>query len=295
VVVTGFNNTVAQSVANSTGCTAFTIGGGNASALVRGNNVGAQLTAAGYARTSRTYNPGVLWSGVGNVYDSISVSDAPHQGFLGLGALNSFSNVAFQDLIYETDDSGAWYSGYSWVMIGNRMQSCTFRDVYTVEPVFNGANATQAIYNDDELSANVFINNSVVNAYAGLFIGGGRSHTVLNNSFVQTSWPTRIDDRGLNWQNASCTPPSGILWTELVAVTQGPFNATWRATFPQLFDFPDPCVPVFNVLSGNSWCGGQAFIDASDAQLAQWQSVAANNSNTCGSVLHEERAPRRGA
>jgi hypothetical protein len=281
IYVAGTNISLSNVVANYTGCTAIGLYAGDVPSLTPGYSSLTDSVAVGYARYTRTYNPGVSWGGVGNAFSNIYVADAPHQGFLGGGTLNTFTNITFTDLCWEVDDSGAWYSGHSWIERNNSILQSSFSNIRTLEPVFLGYPSVQSIYNDDQLSFNTFLDNYFYNAQCGLFVGGGRAHVAHGNTFDSCENATLLDDRGLNWQNSSCVPPNGILWVQLQQVLTGPYNATWYSTFPDLYNFVDPCTPVFNVITDNFWCGGDAFIDDTAEQLAQWQCTVENNTQTC--------------
>jgi hypothetical protein len=68
--------------------------------------------------------PGVLWGGVGNLFQGNHIANAPHNAFLGGGneavctsdnAIcggndNIFEDNLIEHVCYETDDSGAFYS-----------------------------------------------------------------------------------------------------------------------------------------------------------------------------------------
>ena len=100
--------------------------------------------ASYYARIIRTYNPGIGWGGVGNVFASNHISDAPHNGMLGGGVLNSFINNTLEHLCFEATDSGAWYAGRSWTNRGNLLQGNTFRNIRNEEHMTLGSPSVQA-------------------------------------------------------------------------------------------------------------------------------------------------------
>ena len=55
------------------------------------------------------------------------------------------------DLCYEVTDSGAFYSGRSWIDRGNVIQHSTFKNIITTERVYLGYPSVQAIYLDDQV------------------------------------------------------------------------------------------------------------------------------------------------
>jgi len=59
-------------------------------------------------------------------------------------------------------------------------------------------------------------------------------------------------------------------------------NPPWSLQYPELVHiFQDhPCVPVYNEVVDNTYCGG-TFIDISTDQAKQWLDTVANNSMKC--------------
>jgi hypothetical protein len=142
-VVQGTHNLVDGVVSSGTGCAALAVGGGNTTTLAPGGNVVTRSTLSRYARTKRTYMPGIAWSGVGNNYTLNAMSYAPHVGMLGGGVSNAFLNNTFDHLCYEVSDSGAWYSGRSWTNRGNRLAYNFFVHIRSTEKTFLGYPSVQ--------------------------------------------------------------------------------------------------------------------------------------------------------
>ena len=59
-------------------------------------------------------------------------------------------------------------------------------------------------------------------------------------------------------------------------------NPPWSLEYPELVHiFQDhPCIPVYNVVANNTYCGG-TFIDISSDQAKEWLDTVANNSMKC--------------
>ena len=55
------------------------------------------------------------------------------------------------DLCYEVTDSGAFYSGRSWIDRGNIVRHSVFSHIVTTEKVYLGYPSVQAIYLDDQV------------------------------------------------------------------------------------------------------------------------------------------------
>eukprot|EP01064_Diplonema_japonicum_P003712 TRINITY_DN12409_c1_g1_i1.p1 TRINITY_DN12409_c1_g1~~TRINITY_DN12409_c1_g1_i1.p1 ORF type:complete len:637 (+),score=79.85 TRINITY_DN12409_c1_g1_i1:79-1911(+) len=270
VSLSGYSNIIENSVFTQTGCHGVTINGGDVVSLTRGDNVFSGNLVSNFSNWKRTYVPGISWAGVGNMFKNNIVRYGPHSGILGKGNDNIFENNLLQNLAYETLDTGAWYSGRSWIARNNTILNNTFVDVRTAVPVHLGFPSVQGVYNDDQLSDNNMINNTFIRCQCGTFIGGGRRHTVTGNTYINVSSPMHIDNRGQTWEASYCTAPNGTFWEEMYAVnyTLPPYSTA----YPELLDVDSPCVPVHNVVSFNRYCGAGAsgFADFSDAQAKAW-------------------------
>ena len=116
--------------------TALEIRGGHHRSLRRGDNIIRGNFLHHYARWFRTYRPGILWGGVGNLFEDNHIGYAPHNAFLGGGNEavcnaapppgrkerdlpsspdevcggndNIFQNNFIEHVCFETDDSGAF-------------------------------------------------------------------------------------------------------------------------------------------------------------------------------------------
>lgn len=142
------------------------------SSLSPGNNLVTNCTVSDWSQWKRTYQPGLAWGGVGNNYTYLDISNGPHAGILGGGEHRKncqqyFSikysppypagnNCIFEynylhDLCYEVTDSGAFYTGRSWILRGNIIRYCHFANVQTTEKTYLGSPSVQAIYLDDQV------------------------------------------------------------------------------------------------------------------------------------------------
>jgi hypothetical protein len=83
----------------SVGCVGVDLTGGFSDTLEPAGAavVGANITD--FARITRTYAPGVAWSGVGLRVEASEISDGPHSGILGGGRDNVFTDNRFEDML----------------------------------------------------------------------------------------------------------------------------------------------------------------------------------------------------
>lgn len=154
-----------------TGCSGIRATGGVAATLERGNLRVAGNRVRRHAQWKRAYQPGVFWAGVGNVFESNVVQDAPHNCFLGGGDFgdgvdNRFENNSLLGCALETLDTGGFYTcgqaGSAFVNRGNVLTGNTFARVRN-----NGscgcqceAASNQAVYLDDQMSGWEVTNNT---------------------------------------------------------------------------------------------------------------------------------------
>jgi len=88
-----------------------------------------------------------------------------------------------------------------------------------------------------------------------------------------------LDDRGLNWQKDDCSA-GGMFQQQLESVNYQ--HPPWSTHYPELVNIMNdhPCVPVYNDIEGNTYCGG-SFYDVTDQQLESWLDISKNNVQKC--------------
>ena len=245
------------------GCTGIAVTGGDFDALLEGRNAAVANHVHHFALWKRTYNPGLLWAGVCNVYAHNDVHDGPHNGFLGGG--NEGGGVAclheyntFHELAFETADVGAFYScgqsGTGWANPANAVQHNVFHDILRFDGVYDTTALVSSVYLDDQMSFYVVSNNSFHNVQQGIEIGGGRSNIITDNVFNATYRVLYIDARGTTWQKDRCTAPNGDLWLGLENVHYN--RPPWSTAFPFLQNISSdlPCMPAQTQFSRNTFC-----------------------------------------
>jgi len=127
-----------DSIVYGTGCHATSVSGGDLATLTPSGNAVINNTVHSFARITRTYEPGIGFGGVGGLYANNTISNGPHTGVTGGGALNQFVGNVFDSLLFEASDAGAFYVGYSWTNRGNVLRNNTFRRIRATEKTFLG-------------------------------------------------------------------------------------------------------------------------------------------------------------
>ena len=120
------------------------------------------------------------------------------------------------------------------------------------------------------------------NSTQGILLGGGRRNIIYNNHFYYITGGVAVymDNRGMNWQLATCNDTNAMFGTELKS-----YNYTyppWSTAYPETVnDFNErPCVPVFNDVRNNSFCGS-TFTNVNNASLVAWNSTFEENYQSC--------------
>ncbi|MCL5029609.1 MAG: right-handed parallel beta-helix repeat-containing protein [Bacteroidetes bacterium] len=90
--------------------------GGDRIDLISGNNKIECSKIHNFALVNRTYNPGVLLEGVGNIVNHTEIYNAPHNAILIYGNNHLIENNYIHNVCYETSDVGAIYLGRDWTM-----------------------------------------------------------------------------------------------------------------------------------------------------------------------------------
>lgn len=277
ISLSGSNSGITNSVIHGNGCRGIIVHGGQMKTLTPGHMYVRGNTIYNISRLVRTYNPAISWSGVGNVFSHNTISDLPHAAILGGGNDCIFEYNTIKRVLYESDDSGAWYSGRSWAKRGSIIRFNHFESIRTRESVFLGSPSVQAIYFDDQLSGHVVHNNTFIDCQKGVFIGGGRRFQVHSNYFQKCDVAVHIDNRGQSWQKDRCAP-GGDFEKELKSLNYQ--QPPWSTHYPEIINImkDHPCVPVYNNISQNQWCKScKKFIDASEQNIHDWLDIVQDN------------------
>jgi hypothetical protein len=175
-----------------------------------------------WARWMRIPNhPAILWSGCGHSIRGCRLENGPSPAVLNQGSMDFlFESNEISNCPYEYNDMGAYYHGgsaggyqFGWTQTNNTIRNNTFRSIKFVlrAPQTDGFNftlnglTTQAIYLDDGHSGYHVVGNRFQDVEMGIVLGGGRRHTVVNNTFYSCLRAcVHIDNRGENWAHELC-------------------------------------------------------------------------------------------
>mmetsp|Transcript_33966 Transcript_33966/g.106469 ORF Transcript_33966/g.106469 Transcript_33966/m.106469 type:complete len:525 (-) Transcript_33966:3-1577(-) len=271
------------------GCGGIALNGGNTTSLTRSNNEIELADIHNFARIRRSYTPGIGWRGGGHSIRQSHIHHAPHSGILGLGNDCEFDGNIFESLAFEATDTGAWYSGRSWINRGNIISRNRFVKIRNTVGMNLGFPAVMGIYLDDMLSGISITNNSFEDVQVGVFVGGSRDVSIVSNRFFNVSQAgVKIDDRGLNWRSDICRFDSnftGLLAQQLLDVNFlfPPFATSYPSLPPTLS--LSPCSPVLLHILNNKFCkrlnSSEQFIDAPQHVIKDPLNVITMNSFAC--------------
>lgn len=220
---------------------------GNRTTLAPGNAFVDNSDLHDFARRSHAYRPAVNVAGVGNRVSGNTIYSGPHAAILFTGNNHVISDNEIYDVVTETADSGAIYTGRDWTTRGTVIEDNFIHDIGTTTL----PDATVGVYLDDEASGTIIRRNVFSRVNQAVFIGGGRDNVVEDNLFANSSPALHVDSRGLSWQNPDAVNPNGIFQTELRAVPydQPPYS-TQYPTLPNILQ-NHLGAPVGNVFDRN--------------------------------------------
>jgi len=177
-------------------------------------------------------------------------------------------------------DSGAFYTGRSWIDRGNILRDNVFENIFMREPIHLGWPSVQGVYLDDQMSGWQIENNTFINCSTGVLVGGGRRNVVQNNHFLNCNLGVHFDNRGMNWQKDMCAP-GGQFEMQLNSVNYK--QPPWSKAYPFLVSIMEdhPCIPVYNNIDQNDFCNCPKFLDATPDQVKEWLSTADGDTQKC--------------
>ena len=297
--IVGTNIYLSNNDISYVGCMGLSIQGGDYKTLTSSNNKISYNTIYSFARWKRTYQSGLFWNGVGNIFSFNNVTFGPHNGILGGGneilgiesthpfggCTNIFEYNYIGNTTFETSDSGSFYtcgqSNQGWNNRGNIIRHNTFENIRNLVKCPLGGVSVNTIYLDDQMSGYLIENNTFINCQNAMFVGGGRRNILMYNYCFDVDTCAHLDNRGMSWQNTDCNYPNGSLWEGLYYVNYT--YPPWSIQFPELLKIEnqEPCVPVFNQFENNQYCNTGKFSDFSNATAVSWNSTLKNNVEHC--------------
>ena len=166
----------------NTGAGGVSLGGGDIRSLTSANNYvdGCEIYHTGLRY--QTYAPSIDISGVGNRVSNCTIYDSPHSGIIYYGNEHLIENNEIYDVLLESDDGGAIYTGRDVTSIGTVIRNNYIHHAGSKNPLYHHG-YWHAIYLDD-ISGEVTIEDNVfAHTLAGVLISG-RNIICRNNILV---------------------------------------------------------------------------------------------------------------
>ncbi|HOE66048.1 MAG TPA: right-handed parallel beta-helix repeat-containing protein [Candidatus Hydrogenedentes bacterium] len=211
-VANGHRVSIVSNDISGTGRGGVFIQGGDRKTLESSENVVENNHIHDIGQVHKTYEPGILISGVGMRAAHNLIHDAPHIAIM-LGGNDNI--VEYNDIHHVNKagaDNGAYYMGRDWTQRGNIIRYNIFHDIYGFglkniwqpQPngryVYESPAGTFGIYLDDLASGTTVFGNIVYRVpLAGALVGGGRDNVFENNVFVDCIPAYYTDARNSEW------------------------------------------------------------------------------------------------
>lgn len=125
--VSGKNNLVENCEVAFIGKDAVVLSGGSAEGFVYGSNTVTNNSLHDYGEIQKTYIAGVNLSGIGNVVSHNEIYNAPHMGVYYTGNENVVEYNYIHDVVLQSSDAGAIYTGYSYSTYGITVSAISAR------------------------------------------------------------------------------------------------------------------------------------------------------------------------
>jgi hypothetical protein len=147
-VISGQDNGLTDMLIENTGEGGVVLAGGDRQTLTPANLYVERSTIRRFARLTKTYQPAIVMSGVGNRAISNQISDTPHIAIMFNGNDHLISQNEIFNVCKETSDAGAIYTGRDWTARGTVISYNYLHDI----PPNVEFGRTKGVYLDDQAS-----------------------------------------------------------------------------------------------------------------------------------------------
>lgn len=251
VVISGSNCGAYSCEIYSVGASGIFMYGGNRNTLTASGNYAINNEIHDFGKTLKVYRPGIGLHGVGMQAKHNKIYNAPHMAMNFSQNDNLIEYNEIFDVLKETTDSGAIYTGRDLLGYGNIIR---YNYIYNVTGLggASGNNYAMGIYLDDMWSGTTVYGNILNNVECSFMLGGGRNNIFQNNIIMNKTSTQRpsihLDSRGLDSWFLSGRPS---VEASLSAVDYQ--NEYWQAKYPQAYNTAtdDIWYPKYNVVKNN--------------------------------------------
>ena len=232
------------------GLTCACISGGNRRTLENAEHEISGCSFTDFAKVNKTYDSAIKLSGCGNRVINNKISDAPHTALFYNGNEHLISGNEVWDVMKETGDCGAFYTGRDPTSRGNVL---SFNYIHDCGVRKRKTANVMAFYLDDCDAGDTVISNRVVNVPRGLLIGGGQDNKAIGNVFENCDIGLSIDDRGV-YELEKWDSPIDKSWQITRKALEMPiFEEPWASRYPNMVTFlkESPREPLHVVIKDN--------------------------------------------
>ncbi len=259
IYISGYSNIVAGCEIAGIGRTGVDISGGDRMKLVNSGSVAEGNEVHDFGRYQRTYAAAFRVHGCGMAIRGNKMYDAPHSAVLYSGNEHLFEYNEVYNVLKETGDAGAYYTGRDWTTQGNVLR---YNFTHHLGDMNDDHSSTMGFYFDDCDCGDEVYGNIFWKVARGIMIGGGREHPVRNNIFAECNIGLSIDCRGMTWKQWNI--PGGSWHLEGKAEQMKYKEEPWKSRYPRLANIMNdsPQQPLYNPVENN------IFIDCKKEVLA---------------------------
>lgn len=226
--IEGRNARVQRCSFTDIGGTGVDLAGGDRRTLTPSDSSIEDCTFVRCGRVLRTYQPCIHLRGVGHRVAHNELAFHPHIALVFEGNDHRIEANFVHDVVLETGDAGAVYTGRDWTSHGNVIAGNVFADVPG-----NDQRYQNGVYLDDMASGITVADNLFVRCNWGMLVGGGRDLVLRGNAFAACGRAIRFDARGVGWMHKEIVDPeTSTLRRRLAAMPIA--DEPWRSRFPTL-------------------------------------------------------------
>lgn len=223
VTINGQDNVVVGCAFRQLGQGCVVLDGGDRATLRPARNSVEYCDMREYARFQRCYKSAVTAEGCGQAVRGCTICDAPHMAIYYTGNEHQFAWNTVSNVLDETSDAGAIYTGRNSTYLGTRIVGNHFLD-------FARTNVC-AVYFDDCQWGGTVIGNSFTNMYRVLLLGGGKLHDIIGNVISDCSYGFSVDRRGITWGESHYEPNWALSFFKSNLPSNNPL---WAAAYPRV-------------------------------------------------------------
>lgn len=203
------------------------------------------------SKWTRCYRHPINITGIGISATNNLIHNCPHIAIIYWGNDINIENNEIYNVVMETGDAGAIYTGRDYTFRGNRV--CK-NYIHHLGGVGMG---TMGIYNDDCVSGTLMQDNIFYGVSRAVFLGGGRDFLVKNNIFIDCYPAVEIDGRGASKHKVWRRMVDNMMKETFYEI--GGNKAPFTDRYPELLDIDryytnNEPIPPSAVIENNIFC-----------------------------------------